>query len=361
MDIHEEPFALATAEVLLLRALRRRRPPVVLYTAQNLPQALPDPVPLVRAVGAAHCGGHLGLQRAMPPRIVVGKGFAGRARVIPLGIDLARFRPTDARPRRRTTTGQADARSGPSPSGLLGRLVPEKGVELLLRAAALRTAAAAADRRLRTAGRIDPAARCERSGVAERGRAGRRDPARRGRDFYRSVDVLAVPSLPTTRWTEQFGRVAVEAMACGVPVVASDAGALPDVVGGAGIVVPQATPQPSPERWSRRPGPAPTSCGRRGSCAPRECTWDAVARRLPRPVPLGAPRAAVIRAADSDRLEIVVVAYGAPGSAAAALEPVVGMPVTVVDNSSLPEIAALAPSSACATSTPGATAASARA
>ncbi|MDR2997207.1 MAG: group 1 glycosyl transferase, partial [Microbacterium sp.] len=36
IDIHEEPFALSTAEVLLLRALRRNRAPFTLYTAQNL-------------------------------------------------------------------------------------------------------------------------------------------------------------------------------------------------------------------------------------------------------------------------------------------------------------------------------------
>ena len=41
-------------------------------------------------------------------------------------------------------------------------------------------------------------------------------------ELYRSFDVVAVPSLETPVWVEQFGRVAVEAMAAGVPVVASD-------------------------------------------------------------------------------------------------------------------------------------------
>src|SRR5262249_39606672 len=57
--------------------------------------------------------------------------------------------------------------------------------------------------------------------------------------YMGAMDVLAVPSQTTVRWQEQFGRVIVEAFACGVPVVASSSGEIPHVVGDAGIVVPE--------------------------------------------------------------------------------------------------------------------------
>ncbi len=49
-----------------------------------------------------------------------------------------------------------------------------------------------------------------------------------------ATDIVVVPSIATPKWVEQFGRVVPEALACGNFVVASDSGALPEVVGDAG-------------------------------------------------------------------------------------------------------------------------------
>ena len=61
----------------------------------------------------------------------------------------------------------------------------------------------------------------------------------------RSMDVLCLPSRGTRAWKEQFGRVLIEAMACGVPVLGSDSGSIPEVI---------AAPPPAPGAFSRGTG-----------------------------------------------------------------------------------------------------------
>jgi glycosyltransferase involved in cell wall biosynthesis len=60
-------------------------------------------------------------------------------------------------------------------------------------------------------------------------------------DAYRSMDALVLPSRTTPKWAEQFGRVLVEALWCGVPVIGSDSGAIPWVIGatGGGMTFPE--------------------------------------------------------------------------------------------------------------------------
>jgi glycosyltransferase involved in cell wall biosynthesis len=225
LDLHEEPFSLAAAELMVLRALRAPRLPFVVYSAQNLRKRYPVPFRWIerwvlrRAAGAYPCNEAAG-------QIMRDKGLVGDLLVLPLGVDLDKFTPTE-----RT-----------APTGLLriayvGRLDSHKGVDVLLRALT-------SDPRLDlTIAGEGPESQALRELATTLGLEGRcrfvgylaqEDLA----DFYRSVDVVAVPSVPRKGWDEQFCRVAVESMACGVPVVASRTGALPEVVGQGGVLVP---------------------------------------------------------------------------------------------------------------------------
>ena len=157
------------------------------------------------------------------------KGYTGPLSVIPqFGVDPDLFSPPEL------------PRSGEEPFtvGFAGRLVAEKGGAVLLDALAQLPVAW----RLRIAGDGPEKAAL----IAQAGRSGAADrlsfvalPSTEMPNYYRGLDALAIPSLTRPNWKEQFGRVIVEAMACGVPVVGSDSGAIPDVIGDAGRVVPE--------------------------------------------------------------------------------------------------------------------------
>ena len=82
--------------------------------------------------------------------------------------------------------------------------------------------------------------------------------------YYAEAAIAVVPSV-----YEGFGLPAGEAMACGVPVVSSDGGALPEVVGDAGVIVPPGMSMPW---WPQSTG----CCGIR-SAAPSSARWAASA------------------------------------------------------------------------------------
>jgi len=225
IDLHEEPFGLAVAEVLFLSRLRGRPVPFMVSSAQNIEKRYPPPFrwferwSLRHAAGAYTCNKEAG-------QILRRKGLRGDWVLLPLGVDVERFRPAEQLP--------PDQRLR---VGFVGRLIPHKGVDVLLRAVALDDRMTAEifgagpemDALVATAGALGI-----RDRVVFHGHVDEEDIP----STYHRFDVLAVPSIPTPGWIEQFGRVVVEAQASGVPVVASDSGALPDVVGDEGLLVP---------------------------------------------------------------------------------------------------------------------------
>jgi glycosyltransferase involved in cell wall biosynthesis/GT2 family glycosyltransferase len=331
IDLHEEPNALATAEILLMRRLRRLKTPFLLYSAQNIQKRYPPPFrwieryALRRAAGAYVCNAEAG-------RILNAKGLKPPARLIGLGLDLDLFAPA-----------QRDRPGQPLKVGYVGRLEPHKGVSALLAAAA-----EAPNWTVEIVGdgpqRADLICEAEQLGIADRVRfAGHLSSELP--EFYRGLDVIVIPSLPTPSWLEQFCRVAVEAMASGVPVVASRSGAIPDVVSGAGILVEPGNPKQfrnavaeaaELSRWQEL-----RSAGLQRA---RLYGWARIASQHMNLYREVLQTRAVVRAPSRpEHPEVVVIAYGSSAPLADTLSALDGrLSVTIVDNSSLPETAALA-------------------
>ncbi len=119
------------------------------------------------------------------------------------------------------------------------RLVWEKGHQDILRALALlrreSDSAPACEARLVIVGR-GPEERRLRAYAQELGLSGQVEfrgfiPYEEMPAVYASAACLVLASLPTTFWEEQFGMVLAEAMAAGVPIIASSSGAIPEVTG----------------------------------------------------------------------------------------------------------------------------------
>ena len=150
---------------------------------------------------------------------------ADRIEVCPPGVDFA------------GTRGE--------PEGLVvspGRLVWEKGHQDVLRAlAALRRGLVAGEApRLLIVGSGPEESRLRRYaedlGVADLVELRGDVPYSEMPAVFARASCVVLASLPTPLWEEQFGMVLSEAMSAGVPVVASESGAIPEVVGDSAVL-----------------------------------------------------------------------------------------------------------------------------
>jgi len=241
VHIDEEPYNLATFHAL--RLARKHNARALWFTWQNLNRRYPPPFRWIerytlRYVDHAIAGskGAAAVWRE--------KGYTGPLSIIPqFGVDPDIFAPSPNARGQNTT-----------PSflvGYVGRLVPEKGVDLLLKAVA------SMDRicQLAIVGVGTERVRLEtlvrRFGLSDRVSFRGCLPSSHMPALYRQLDTLVLPSRSRPNWIEQFGRVLIEAMACGIPVVGADCGEIPHVIGDAGLIFPEGDAVALRERLTR--------------------------------------------------------------------------------------------------------------
>jgi glycosyltransferase involved in cell wall biosynthesis len=238
LHIDEEPYNLAT--FLAIRSARRVGAHSVFFSWQNLNRRYPIPFDwmerytLARA-DACIAGNH------DAEKVWRAKGYRGPIEVIPqFGVDPDLFAPAPG-----------DKSTDQFVIGYAGRFVAEKGVDLLLQALAKLDGNWRADLMgggPEQARLIDLAQQLR---IAERVRFLPWITSTETPVFYRSCDVLVVPSRSRPNWIEQFGRVLIEAMACGTPVVGSTCGEIPNVIGEAGLIFPEGDVEMLRDRLAR--------------------------------------------------------------------------------------------------------------
>lgn len=273
----EEPYVVVGGQVA---ALTPRGVPLVFRTAQNLSKRYPPPfnwierLAMRRAAGWSYCG------QTVADALLHRPGYRHRpGRLIPLGVDIGAFRrdPEGGREVRREL-GWRD--EGPPIIGYLGRFASAKGIGVQM--ATLEKVHAPWRALFVGAGEMEGELRAWAARHGDRVRvctAVKHDEVPR---YLNAMNVLAAPSLTTPRWREQFGRMLIEAFACGVPVVGSDSGEIPYVIGDAGLVVPEG----DVDAWAVALGELLESPARRAELAARglqrahsKYAWPVVARQ----------------------------------------------------------------------------------
>lgn len=281
IHLWEEPWSVVALQAQLLR----RRAAVVLEVDQNILKRLPPPFETIRGFVLGRTD-HILSRSPDATEVVRARGYAGPVTPIGYGVDLATFVPS-AEP-------VSTPRTRPLTIGYVGRLVEEKGLDDALDAIAQATSPVLLNIMGEGPDEVRLRRRAKALGLGDCVTFRRWGSPQEVAAFLQELDALVLLTRTTKAVREQFGRVIIEAQACGIPVIGSSGGAIPDVVREGGWIVPERDPE-SLRQLLDRLAADPAMLRARASAARANVlarfTYDAVATAIE----------AACRAAASDR------------------------------------------------------------
>ena len=240
IHLWEEPWSLVGLQAVRLRNRLLPKAAVMLETDQNILRRLPPPFQQIRRYNLSHIDLLIGRQ---PESLEVARacGFSGPTAIVEYGVAAHIFHQQN-----REAARAALGVSG-FVIGYVGRIVREKGLLDVLDAMAacgspvtLVVLGAGPDRDALVA-------HATSLGLLPQLRLLDPRPPPAVAEVMSALDALVLMSRTARTWKEQFGRVIMEAQACGVPVIGSDSGSIPGVVADGGWIVPEGQSAPLAE------------------------------------------------------------------------------------------------------------------
>ncbi|PSB07261.1 glycosyltransferase family 1 protein [filamentous cyanobacterium CCP1] len=223
--VHHEPYALATAQVYFANHFSIQRP-IGFYSAQNVFKSYPFPFRQIEQRIFRESAFAFPVSHSVE-EVLSKKGFA-RSTILPLGIDPSVYCP---HPDAAKISHSLKAAPDEVLIGYLGRISEEKGLRTLLHA--LKEIEALSWRLI--VGGAGPY-EAEFHTIAQSLQLTSRIcslgfiPHAEAPRYLSAFDLLVLPSETRSHWKEQFGRVVIEAIGCGTPVIGSDSGEIPYLI-----------------------------------------------------------------------------------------------------------------------------------
>ena len=229
VQVDEEPFSFAGFQGIFLGWLFRCK--VVLFTFQNSYIRMPFPFSVIESFSLRNANCVIaGTEEVRQVTVMKSEALRPRTAVIPHGVDPRLFSKMDGDALRATLGIDSFT------IGYVGVLTEQKGVDVLLYA----LSGISRPWKLLIVGdgpqKQNLIALAKELGCVSNMLFVGFVPHSEVPRYMNCMDILVLPSVTTPRLKEQMGRVLVEAMSCGVPVIGSNSGEIPNVVGDAGLV-----------------------------------------------------------------------------------------------------------------------------
>jgi glycosyltransferase involved in cell wall biosynthesis len=229
IHLWEEPWAVVSFQAILLRNRFMPRAAIILETEQNILRKLPFPFEHIRrfTLGQADW---LVSRNTEAINVSRACAYQGGSTIVEYCVDATQFHPQN-------DSAAVKRENAPLRLGYVGRVIREKGLFTVLDALRASSALATLDILGDGADRSELMDKARDLGLQNRVRFLPPAPGDKVAQFMSSLDALVLMSETTRTWKEQFGRVIIEAQACGVPVIGSDSGNIPFVTSDGGWTV----------------------------------------------------------------------------------------------------------------------------
>ncbi|WP_293149186.1 MULTISPECIES: hormogonium polysaccharide biosynthesis glycosyltransferase HpsO [unclassified Microcoleus] len=245
IQVEQGSKSLAYSQLIILNKLLRLQAKNILFTWWNLSYELKWPISVLENCNLQNTDGIIA-GNLDGSKILYQRGYTGAMAVMPqLGVDEKLFVPA-------AKDIELSRKFGIKPTdfvvGFVGRFVEEKGLLTLAEAlAGLKQLSwkwlLVGQGKLRS--HLEQ--KCIEWGISDRIIWVESVSHEEIPPYMNLMNCLVLPSqtsykfktLTTVGWKEQFGHVLIEAMACKIPVIGSDCGEIPHVIGDAGLVFPE--------------------------------------------------------------------------------------------------------------------------